>query len=96
MATERVVRNPGVQPAAAAAARRGSVKCVQHEPLAIVHEEQLHEVARSRRGVDARRVHRLRDEVVRQVRSAHRRKALHADLRLELRGGVQNELAHVA
>eukprot|EP00972_Heterocapsa_arctica_P086404 12736443-Heterocapsa_arctica.AAC.1 len=66
MATERVVRNPGGQPAAAAAVRRGSVKTRQHEPLAIVREEQLHEVARHRRGVDARRVHRLPDEVVRQ------------------------------
>eukprot|EP00972_Heterocapsa_arctica_P020622 3040568-Heterocapsa_arctica.AAC.1 len=64
---------------------------MQHEQRATVREEQLHEVAMSRRRVD-----RLRDEVVHQVQSVRRRKALHADLRLELRGGVQNELASVA
>ena len=91
MAAERVVLNPDGQPTAKAAAQAGGVKAMQHEQRATVREEQLHEVARSRRRVD-----RLRDEVVRQVRSVHRREALHADLRLELRGGVQNELARVA
>eukprot|EP00972_Heterocapsa_arctica_P080189 11819537-Heterocapsa_arctica.AAC.1 len=66
MATERVVHNPGGRPAAAAAAPGGSVKARRHEQRARVREERLHEVARRHWGVDARRVHRLRDEVLRQ------------------------------
>eukprot|EP00972_Heterocapsa_arctica_P075891 11193208-Heterocapsa_arctica.AAC.1 len=46
--------------------------------------------------MNSRSIHRLWDEVLRQVRSAHRRKALNADLRLELCGGVDKELAHLA
>eukprot|EP00972_Heterocapsa_arctica_P003435 512209-Heterocapsa_arctica.AAC.1 len=46
--------------------------------------------------MEARRVHRLRDEVLRPVRSAHRRKTLYADLRLKLRGSVQEELPYLA
>eukprot|EP00972_Heterocapsa_arctica_P043434 6411349-Heterocapsa_arctica.AAC.1 len=64
---------------------------MQHEQRATVREEQLHEVARS-----CRRIHRLRDKVVRQVRSVPGREALRADLRLELCGGVQDELARFA
>eukprot|EP00972_Heterocapsa_arctica_P032776 4826070-Heterocapsa_arctica.AAC.1 len=59
MAAERVVLNPGRR--LAAALQAGGVKAMQHEQRATIREEQFHEVARSRR-----RIHRLRNEVVRQ------------------------------
>eukprot|EP00972_Heterocapsa_arctica_P089942 13269637-Heterocapsa_arctica.AAC.1 len=46
--------------------------------------------------MNARLVHRHRDEVLLQVWAARRSKALDAKLRLELRGGIQEELAHLA